>query len=125
MFSFVIVFVTIMYLFCLSSLFRCVIFIIAVLFSDVFFVSQYCQCLSLFYCFCSLLLHIITLVSVTVYHYCFYHCCFYHYCCFHHMLICVCRWVKRDSYLPMGSQNLKAVAKVTEGERRGCGGGNH
>ena len=22
------------------------------------------------------------------------------------------RWVKRDSYLPVGSQNLKAVAKV-------------
>ena len=27
--------------------------------------------------------------------------------------ISVFRWVKRDSYLPVGSQNLKAVAKVS------------
>jgi len=25
---------------------------------------------------------------------------------------CECRWVKRDSYLPVGSHNLKAVAKA-------------
>ena len=24
----------------------------------------------------------------------------------------ICRWVKRDSYLPVGSQNLKAAAKA-------------
>lgn len=24
----------------------------------------------------------------------------------------VCRWVKRDSYLPVGSQNLKATTKA-------------
>jgi len=26
--------------------------------------------------------------------------------------MCLYRWVKRDSYLPVGSQNLKAVAKA-------------
>lgn len=28
---------------------------------------------------------------------------------------CACRWVKRDSYLPVGSHNLKAAAKAKLG----------
>jgi len=27
-------------------------------------------------------------------------------------MVCCLRWVKRDSYLPVGSHNLKAVAKA-------------
>jgi len=28
------------------------------------------------------------------------------------VMVCYLRWVKRDSYLPVGSHNLKAVAKA-------------
>ena len=30
----------------------------------------------------------------------------------HPFIISLSRWVKRDSYLPVGSQNLKAAAKA-------------
>lgn len=32
-----------------------------------------------------------------------------------HILIVLSRWVKRDSYLPVGSHNLKAAAKAKLG----------
>lgn len=36
--------------------------------------------------------------------------------CYHHLSICpFARWVKRDSYLPVGSHNLKAAAKAKLG----------